>query len=201
MDETKTRYQTVLSAVCQARDETIARITEAYPGGRGLCATTEMELRGLGCSEAQARRLLAAVGLQQYLRGGEYRPTLRQPADVVTFVRKHTDIANSEQERFLVVALDARQRILSTWEVARGSLAQVDVHPREVFTPLVRARAHSAILVHNHPSEEADPSDADLDLTQRLCDVGKLLGIPVLDHIIVTATDHVSVAGRGLMPR
>jgi len=200
-EQTKTtRYRTVLAAVCQARDETVAQITEAFPSGRGLAAASELELHGLGCSAAQARRLLAAIGLQQYLYDGSYRTALRSPANVVRYVREHTDLATSEQERFLVVGLDARQRVLGVYEVARGSLAHVDVHPREVFTPLVRARCHSTILVHNHPSGDADPSDADLHLTNRLCEVGKLVGIPVLDHLIITSNDSTSLTGLGFVP-
>lgn len=100
----------------------------------------------------------------------------------------------------MVLGLDARQRVRLVREVAQGSLAHVDVHPREVFRPLVRAGMHSAILVHNHPSQDADPSEADIDLTHRLVEVGRLVGIPVLDHLVVTRTRSVSVAALGLMP-
>jgi DNA repair protein RadC len=85
-------------------------------------------------------------------------------------------------------------------QIAVGSLAQVDVHPREVFRPLVRSGMHSVILVHNHPSGDVEPSDADLELTRRLSDVGRLVGIPVLDHLVVTRTDSISMATLGLLP-
>jgi DNA repair protein RadC len=76
----------------------------------------------------------------------------------------------------------------------------VEVQPREVFRPLVRAASHSALLVHNHPGGELRPSAADLKLTQRLVELGELLGIPVLDHLIVTDEGMSSLAGLGLLP-
>ena len=78
-----------------------------------------------------------------------------------------------------------------TWQapelftVGQGTVAQVDVHPREVFCPLVRMRAHSCIIAHNHPSGDPTPSDADIHLTSRLVEVGTLLGVPVLDHLVL----------------
>jgi DNA repair protein RadC len=83
--------------------------------------------------------------------------------------------------------------------IAMGSLASVQVHPREVFRPLVQAGMHAAILVHNHPSGEPDPSDADVELTHRMGEVGRVLGIPVLDHIVVTRASTVSLAELGLL--
>ena len=84
--------------------------------------------------------------------------------------------------------------------VAIGSVSSVEVHPREVFRPMVRAGLHSVIAVHNHPSGDPSPSEADLELTRRLADVGVLLGIPLLDHLVVTATEVVSMAALGLLP-
>lgn len=109
------------------------------------------------------------------------------------------DACQDEQETFVVLMLDARQKILRTMTVALGSLAEVQVHPREVFRGAVRIAAHSIIVGHNHPSGDSEPSDADLVLTSRLCEAGQVLGIPVLDHIIVSRTGSVSLASRGLM--
>lgn len=99
-----------------------------------------------------------------------------------------------EQESFVVVALDSRQRVLYARVTALGSLAHVDVHPREVFRDAVRASAHSIVIGHNHPSGDPEPSAADRDLTRRMAAAGQLIGIPVLDHVIVTKLDHYSFA-------
>jgi len=86
---------------------------------------------------------------------------------------------------FVVVALDVRNVVLDVIEVARGCLTGVEVHPREVFRPLIRQAAAAAVVAHNHPSGDPTPSDEDLTLTQRLREVGELVGIPLLDHIVV----------------
>lgn len=100
----------------------------------------------------------------------------------------------------MVLGLDARLRVQIVREVGLGTVAAVTVHPREVFRPLVRAGAHSALLVHNHPSGDPKPSHADIELTERLVDVGWLLGVPVLDHLIVSDGGETSLAESGLMP-
>jgi DNA repair protein RadC len=78
-------------------------------------------------------------------------------------------------------------------EVARGTLTGVEVHPREVFRPLVRQAAAAAIVAHNHPSGDSRPSPDDIALTRRLQLAGELLGIPILDHIVMGRDDFTSV--------
>jgi DNA repair protein RadC len=80
---------------------------------------------------------------------------------------------------------DVRGRLLDIVEVARGSLAHVEVHPREVFRPLVRMAAAGGVVVHNHPAGDLCPSHEDRELTRQLREVGRVLGIPIIDHIIV----------------
>ena len=81
--------------------------------------------------------------------------------------------------------------------IARGSLTGVEVHPREVFRPLIRASAAAALLCHNHPSGDPSPSRQDLELTARLKEVGELCGIAILDHVVVAAEGYTSLAERG----
>jgi DNA repair protein RadC len=83
--------------------------------------------------------------------------------------------------------------------VARGTLASVDVHPREVFRRLIVDAAAAAFIVHNHPSGDPEPSADDLALTARLRDVGQLVGIPILDHVVIGSDGFVSLADRGLI--
>jgi len=108
-------------------------------------------------------------------------------------------LSGSQQEQFLAVLLDARSRPFHVIHAAKGSLTQVDVHPRELFRDAVRFAAHSIILAHNHPSGSAEPSDADVDLTLRMMDVGMLMGIPVIDHLVVTDSDIASMRALGLV--
>lgn len=131
------------------------------------------------------------------LRAEDTAP-VRDPGGAAAAIRA-VCAEHPEQESFVVMLLNARQRVLATRRIALGSISQVDVHPREVFRDACRMAAHSVIIAHNHPSGCAEPSDADIRLTRRMVDAGKLLGIPVLDHVIVTASDSCSLAGLGLV--
>lgn len=177
------------------------RLLGDFGGLLGLRGADAQELcRTHGVGHASAAALAAAFELGRRAAGLElpYATPLRRPEDVTAYLR--ATLGPETQEVFMVLGLDARQRVRFVRRVARGSLAQVDVHPREVFRPLVRAGMHAAVLVHNHPSGDAEPSQADVELTQRLVEVGRLVGIPVLDHLVVTCTDSVSLATVGLMP-
>jgi DNA repair protein RadC len=81
--------------------------------------------------------------------------------------------------------------------VSRGSLNASIVHPREVFRPAIISSAASIVLAHNHPSGDPEPSDEDISITRRLAQVGELLGIPVLDHVVIAKRGFVSLRARG----
>lgn len=115
-------------------------------------------------------------------------------------VAKHLrHLATEPQETFVSLALNARNQVIEETEIARGTLTNCPVHPREVFRALIRANAAACILAHNHPSGNPEPSPDDLSLTRRLVRAGALLGIPVLDHVIIGTGGHVSLAERGVI--
>jgi DNA repair protein RadC len=101
--------------------------------------------------------------------------------------------AGLTQELFVAVGMDVRNGLLDVVEVARGSVANVEVHPREVFRPLIRMAAAGAVLVHNHPSGEPTPSRDDIELTRRLRAVGRVIGIPIVDHVIIGDRQYCSL--------
>ncbi len=101
------------------------------------------------------------------------------------------------REHFLAVLLDARNGVLAIETVSVGSLSASIVHPREVFKPAMLASAAGVLLGHNHPSGDPEPSPEDYSVTRRLCEVGELVGIEVLDHVIFTEKDFVSLKSRG----
>jgi DNA repair protein RadC len=176
-------------------------LLEACGGLLGLSAADSHELcevRGVGVAGATA--ISAAIELAKRLARLElpYSTTLRGPDEVARFAR--VTFGDAPQETFVILGLDARARVRLVRTIAIGSVSHVDVHPREVFRPLVRAGMHSAIAVHNHPSGEPEPSHADVELTRRLAEVGRLLGIPLLDHLVVTRTRSVSLAALGVVP-
>jgi DNA repair protein RadC len=103
-------------------------------------------------------------------------------------------LAGLQQEVFLALGLDIRNGLLDVVEVARGTVHGVEVHPREVFRPLIRMAAAGAVLVHNHPSGNPTPSPDDVDLTTRMRSVGELLGIPIVDHVVIADRGFMSIA-------
>ena len=101
-------------------------------------------------------------------------------------------------EVFYVFCLNAKGQTVGVTQVGMGSLAECLVHPREVFTAAVHtARTCSIVLVHNHPSGNTTPSNADIDTTRRLIEAGKIMGIRVLDHVIVGDDDYHSMKSMG----
>lgn len=108
-------------------------------------------------------------------------------------------LASKPHEVFAVVFLDAQNRVIETEEMFRGTLTQTSVYPREVVKAALFKNAASVILCHNHPSGSATPSRADEMLTQTLKAALALVDVRVLDHLIVTTGEVLSMAERGLM--
>ena len=167
----------------------LERLAAASP--RELCRTA-------GVGEVKALHLLAAFELGRRLGAlpARARPAVRTPADAAALVMP--DLRFQETERFWVLLLNTKNEVLDRIEVSRGGLASSPVHPREVFKPAVRHSAAGVILVHNHPSGDPSPSQADLAITARLGRAGGLMGIPIIDHIIVGDGRFVSLRERGV---
>jgi len=119
-----------------------------------------------------------------------------KPRDVWEELR---DIRNSKKEHFVMFFMDTRNQEIHREVVSIGTLNYNLVHPREVFRPAVIANAAGIILAHNHPSGCLDPSDEDLALNKRMVQSGKLIGIEILDHVIVTKDAFVSFKQKNLM--
>lgn len=151
----------------------------------------------------------ALQAARQFVREAEvaYQPRprplsgpLRSALAVFEFLRSYRPtLATEDQECFLAVAVNAKHAVTRVIEVAKGTLGSVDVHPREAFRELILHAAAAVFFVHPHPSGDPEPSPDDLALTARLRDVGRLVGIPVLDHLIIGGESFVSLAERGLL--
>lgn len=115
-----------------------------------------------------------------------------QPSDVFSNKELQKEFGSADREKFIAVHLNAKNRIISYEVVSVGSLNASLVHPREVFKAAILSNAASIILSHNHPSGDPNPSNEDLQLTKRLEEAGKLLGIEVLDHIIFAGKSFYS---------
>jgi DNA repair protein RadC len=177
--------------------EVAGAMLQAAGGLAGLALSAELELRDhAGVGPVRAAVVLAALELGR--RAAAARPPRGQrlagASDVWTYFRAR--LAPLRVEEFWAVALDVRHRVQSELCVARGSLTGVEVHPRDVFRPLIRVAAAAVIFCHSHPSGDPTPSRQDLELTTRLRDVGDLCGIPVVDHVVVGWEGYVSLAER-----
>ena len=127
---------------------------------------------------------------EQNSRSVEPGVEIARAIDVVDLV---ADIKVDSREHFVAISLDNRNRVLRKSDVSIGLINQSLVHPREVFRNAIIDNAVSMIFVHNHPNGTLEPSDDDIKTTKRLVECGKLLGIKVLDHLIVTRDSYASI--------
>ena len=128
--------------------------------------------------------------------GSETR-TIHTPQDAAEIAR--AIIGDRDREHLVAFLLDVRHRVVAVHTVSVGFLDSAPVHPRELFKAAILCNAAAVIIAHNHPSGDLGRSPADETITRRLAEAGRLLGIPLLDHIIVTADDFVSLRTVGAM--
>jgi len=163
-------------------------------GFAGLCRS-----RGIGPVRACQLHAALEIGRRVATAPLPVAPRLAGPAEVYAHLGPR--LAPLEREIFIALALDTRHRVRGEHRIAEGHLGGVEVHPRELFRPLIREGAAAAILVHNHPSGDPLPSAEDVALTQRMRAAGDLVGIPVLDHVVVARGGFSSLVPRGKLDR
>ena len=151
------------------------------------------DIHGLGL--AKASQILASIELsKRYLIQNNKRITSAE--DVYNELKS---FSTKSQEHFLVITLDGASHIINTRTVFIGTLNQSLVHPREVFADAIADRAAGIIIAHNHPSGTLEASRADVQVTQRLKEVSKLVGIELLDHVILAKDGFYSFSDEGLL--
>jgi DNA repair protein RadC len=181
--------------------EMSGRLLEVGEGSlRRLAARPRAELlQTSGIGPTKAARLLAAFELGARL-SQEARPPvirIREPEDVVRLFRDR--LRDLQVEEFHLLALDSQSQVLREVLVTRGLLNSSLVHPREVFRAAIAEAAAGIIVVHNHPSGDPTPSAEDRAVTQQLAAAGRLLDLPVYDHVIIAGDRFVSFACAGLL--
>ena len=168
----------------------------------GLAGMARLELAQLtaehGLGPAKAAQLLAAfeLGRRMMAEAPEERYQIRSPSDAANLLM--TMIGHKEQEHFVVLYLDTRNRVLDREILYKGSLNTSLVRIAEVFRSAVRRNCKAVIVAHNHPSGDPNPSPEDVALTRRLVSAGKILEIDVLDHVVVGQNRFVSLRERAL---
>jgi len=164
-----------------------ALLQEGWPVLSRRAPRELMAIRGLG----QAKASLLAAALEIGHRVEQARiDRISGPEDAVRLL---WDMQHLDQEEFRVICLNTKGYVIGHQAVFRGGLDSVDVFPREIFRYAVSRSAASIIVAHNHPSGDPTPSRQDRELTRRLEAAGDIMGIPVLDHLIVGRSRHVSL--------
>jgi DNA repair protein RadC len=179
-------------------------LVQQYPGLNELAKASFDELQlidGIGRSKAAAIKSAFLLAQRLAREVSPESPVLDRPETVVNLVREQN--RTYTVENFQALFLNARRRMISMQNISQGTLDTILVHPREVFAIAIAKRASAIILVHNHPSGDPTPSEADIKVTRDLIRAGQLLRIEVLDHIIIgrltseRPKDYVSLRESG----
>ncbi len=168
-------------------------IMQRYLTLRDLTSSSYIELcqvPGIGPGKASRIQVAIEIGRRVVGKKRELGSVFNISQDV--FESYSVRLRDEKQEKFTVVLLDSKNRLIKEEVISLGTLNYSVVHPREVFRPAIRESAASVIFVHNHPSGDPSPSKEDMQLTERLVKAGKLLGIRVLDHIIIGEGSYYS---------
>lgn len=173
-------------------------ILNKYRGRKFLSLDYSQLIKIKGISQAKACAILAANELVKRRLGikDEVLPKIKSVDDAVAQAIYMRDKA---REHFMTIFLNARNEMIFKKPMFCGTLNANLVHPREIFAKAMECNAASVILVHNHPSGNSEPSKDDLEITKRLIEAGKIMGIDVLDHIIITKTKVFSFKEKKLI--
>lgn len=153
-------------------------------------------VKGIGPAKATQIKAVFEIGRRLSTQSLPYKSKeLTDPRKVYQLIKSR--FKDYHKEHFYIIALNSRD--YSVAEISVGSLDASVVHPREVFSEAIKSKASSVIFVHNHPSGDPEPSEDDLATTRQLTDAGKILGIEVVDHIIVTKNNYFSFKDGNLI--
>jgi len=166
---------------------------------RQLAAIHPADLRDAGVSASARRRLEVVFEVARRFNETEWKigEPFKSAAGVYAHYRER--LACETVEMFLAVLLDNKHRKIRDVVVGQGSLTASIVHPRDVYRRIIRDAAAAVIFVHNHPSGDPTPSREDIDITRRLRDVGELIGVKVLDHVVIGKGRYVSFVDDGYL--
>ena len=178
--------------------EIASQILTKHSKKRLLQMTYEDLLKIKGIDSAKATTLLAAFELSRRALevDDSNLPIISTPKDVVVQL---TELRQNKREHFVALYLNARNQLVHKETISMGTLNANLVHPREVFEPALRYSAASIMIAHNHPSGDPKPSEDDSEITKRLAEAGKMMGVEVLDHVIVTKNNYFSFKDEKLL--
>lgn len=153
--------------------------------------------KGVGKTSAAALKSVAIAARRMARSEVIEKPVLASWSALIDYLS--IDMAHLTVERVRVLYLDTKNRLIDDHHVGDGSIDEAAIHPREVIRRAMDVGASALILVHNHPSGSPEPSRADIQITKRIAEAGRLLGVTVHDHVIVAREGHVSLRAKGLI--
>ena len=155
------------------------------------------QIKGIGPNNAFGIKLFQAISERYAKEKIPKKVLLDSPEAVADYLQKK--IGKEKKEHFVILCLDTRNNLIKINNISIGTLNANLVHPREIFQEALKQNAASVILVHNHPSGDSEPSEDDLEITKRIIEAGKVMGIDVLDHIIITKNKVFSFKEKKLI--
>lgn len=176
------------------------RLIDAFGDLAGVVSATPSQLQRIdGVGEAVVVTLKLAEGVAARMARARVldRPVISSWDALLTYC--HTAMSHLETEAFRVLFLDRKNRLIADEEMGRGTVDHVPVYPREVLRRALDLNASALILVHNHPSGDPEPSQADIAMTEQIANAGKVLSISLHDHLIIGRSRETSFRARGLL--
>ena len=160
---------------------------------RGVLSASIQELqkiKGIGPSNAFGLILFQAVSERYAKEMVKEKTSLKSLDEIVEYLQKA--IGRKKEENFMALYLDSQGKLIDSCIISVGVLNSSLAHPREVFNPAIVLRAANIVVAHNHPSGVVEPSKEDRDLTKNLVETGRIIGIELRDHVIVSNSDYFS---------
>ncbi len=192
------RSGTHKKSVLRIAEEILAHIKEQGLSGMVHISVAELaKIDGIGKVKAATLQAAIELGRRLAVQSAEKIQTVHGPEDVAHFAMPRYRF--EQKEHFAVMLLNTKNNIIGMPEVSVGSLSASIVHPREVFRAAIDHAAAAMILLHNHPSGDPTPSREDIAVTERLVQAGRIMDIPVLDHVVLGNGRFVSLKEKGLI--
>ena len=159
--------------------------------------TAPLTIKGVGTKKADKLYVIKEVIRRIMEEAPNNNPVIQGPEEVSKFFIPK--LLHQTKEHFMLALLNTKNRIIASPTISIGSLSASVVHPREIFREAIKYPCAAIILIHNHPSGDPNPSREDIAVTERLVKAGKIMDIPILDHIIIAQQNYLSMKEKELI--
>jgi len=183
--------------------EVAMKVLTIHPEASGLLGLFRLSLPELtrvnGIGTVKALQILAVAELTKRMAKASTSDSLyfQTPEAIADYYMQ--DMRNLEVEKVILVLLNSKSKLIKEMDISLGTVNSSLLSPREIFIEALRYKAVHIILVHNHPSGDPNPSNADLQITKRIEEVGSLLGIKLMDHVIIGDNKYISLKKKGIL--